>query len=128
MPTASEEPIPWPLTVSGLALIAIGNVWQHCAHRVLAELRAADGVGGSKYSIPHGCGFDHVSCPHYTAEVLIYIGFVVLTGFRNRCVVLMAAWVACNLSVTAWRTRAWYRQKFAGRYPTTVKAIVPGLL
>jgi 3-oxo-5-alpha-steroid 4-dehydrogenase 3 len=67
-------------------MIAVGlNVMaqreQFFHHRILATCRAKD--SSNKYIIPHGRLFTYVTCPHYTAEILIYFTLLVLVGYKN---------------------------------------------
>lgn len=123
---------PW-LLGAGTVLAVAGNVWQNRAHSVLAKLRSGAREGGSttastRYAIPHGWGFDQVACPHYTAEICIYVGMLAMSGFSNRAALLMAFWVSSQLAITAVRTRQWYRAKFPDEYSTAIRAVVPWVL
>jgi hypothetical protein len=86
----------------------------------------------ARYPLPRGGFFDLAVCPHYTAEIAVYVGLIAVQAggaavFGGRggapppgaCAdpapavtapgaVLLAAWVAANLCVTGARTRAWY--------------------
>lgn len=98
-----------------------GNLMQLHSHMLLAQLAsnskkalATDKVGstsssGSKldgvkeqhqvqqrqYSIPHGGMFSLVSCPHYLAEIVIYLGLWVMSGLQMNQA-LMLAWVVSD--------------------------------
>ena len=53
-------------------------------HIQLANLRNIKKNSTSKqYYIPHGIFFSYISCPHYSAEILIYLSFIIYTGGRN---------------------------------------------
>lgn len=52
----------------------MGNFY---AHIVLKNLRPA---GSNARGIPHGLGFDLVSCPNYTFEILAWASLSVMTG------------------------------------------------
>ena len=63
------------------------------------------------YSLPEGIGFEYVSCPHYTAEILIYISFWILS-LSSLSLFSMTLWVTCNLSVVADSQYLWYKKHF----------------
>jgi 3-oxo-5-alpha-steroid 4-dehydrogenase len=70
-----------------------------------------DHVVKSKYSFPVGFGFDSVACPHYMAEILIYISFCMLSP-SSLPLLSMLAWVVTNLSVVADSQFEWYKKNF----------------
>ena len=49
---------------------------QHRHHVMLADLRSAN--RRAEYSIPISGWFEHVSCPHYFSEIMIYFTFATL--------------------------------------------------
>lgn len=63
------------------------------------------------YSLPEGFGFEYVSCPHYTSEIIIYISFWVLSP-SSVSLLAMTLWVICNLSVVADSQFVWYKKHF----------------
>ncbi|CAI5521081.1 unnamed protein product, partial [Closterium sp. Naga37s-1] len=78
--------------IVGAAVFAWGNLHQHRCHAILTSLRQ----GGKKgYFIPQGDWFTHVSCPHYLAEIVIYLGLLLSLGSRilDSTLLLMFAWV-----------------------------------
>lgn len=88
----------------------------------------ADHVVKSIYSFPVGFGFDSVACPHYTAEILIYISFCMLSP-SSLPLFSMLVWVVTNLSVVADSQFEWYKKNF----PTEMnlkkewKRMIPGV-
>jgi hypothetical protein len=80
----------------------LGNALQLHSHLLLARLAAGRGAGrmgsprkspGPKtYKIPRGGAFEWVSCPHYLAEIVIYLGLVLVQGGRA-ILWLVLAWV-----------------------------------
>ena len=60
---------------------------------------------------PTGLGFDWVYCPHYTAEIVLYVSLALLLP-RSGAVQAMLLFVAANLAVVADRNYAWYLQHF----------------
>ena len=99
-------------------------------------------VRGAKYHVPKGDWFELVSCPHFLAEIIIYVGLaLVLHGGETHIhdpvhadieagsimwLVVFTAFL--NLAFTAMQTHHWYRQQFGDRYPAHRRAIVPFLL
>lgn len=63
--------------ISAVLLFVNASSMQTRAHKALASLRE-DGSQNA-YRIPFGGDFDSVSCPHYFAEILIYLSFVLVT-------------------------------------------------
>ncbi len=117
---------------AGVALVLLGQVGQHAAHRQLAALRAPPVKGApqspapavGKYVLPQGGVFSISSSPHYTFEVCIYLGLALLCGGTAPMLMLLA-WAAANLSLSAAATQQWYHSKF----DTTPSkwAIFPGI-
>ncbi|CAM9252667.1 unnamed protein product [Choristocarpus tenellus] len=122
--------------VGALSLFFLGWVKQHQAIRHLASLRthgAGDGNGNTKdgkgkcsssYGLPSEGWFRFVSSPHYLAEALTYISFVVVTKGRTLGVLLMMVWVLANQALVAVGTHAWYLKKFE-RCPNGWKRMIP---
>jgi 3-oxo-5-alpha-steroid 4-dehydrogenase 3 / polyprenol reductase len=75
-----------------------------------------EGDGDDHYALPTGPLFALVSCPHYSAEVLLYAALALLTRLRDPLPLLMAAWVAFNLALAARATHAWYARRFGAAY------------
>ena len=124
---ANQEPS-GVLVFSGALIILSGSSWQLACHKALASLRPAS-QSNERYSNPavalcsRNLGFSLLACPHYTAEILIYMGLAVASG-GDYGVVALAIWVVVNLSVTAKRSHAWYCQQF-GHSDTSRWAILP---
>ena len=119
---------------------------QHAGH-ISADAGTGEGadtitVRGAKYCVPQGGWFELVSCPHFLAEIIIYVGLaLVLHGGETHIhdpvhadieagsimwLVVFTAFL--NLAFTAMQTHHWYRQQFGDRYPAHRRAIVPFLL
>lgn len=104
----------------GLTLFFGGNFMQNRFHRYLGSSKE-ESVGldldlrrsarQKKYKYPTGFGFDHVYCPHYTAEVIIYVGLNLLlhSSLAMKCIQLF---VMANLSITANKNYVWYHDNF----------------
>eukprot|EP00877_Chromochloris_zofingiensis_P002251 jgi/Chrzof1/12026/Cz06g18170.t1 len=111
--------------VLGVLLFLVGNVMQFASHQALAQLsRGKQPTRESNvYKIPQGWLFNYVSCPHYMAEILLYLGLVLLTSGRLNSI-LIFIWVAANLVLAAAATHSWYRAHFK-TYPLQRKALIP---
>ena len=126
----------------GVALFAVGNYRQNECHRILARARRA-GSDARAYVIPRGGWFERFSCAHFTAEVVIYFGLILIvvpsdialgkwsaaalaagSGGALAPVALCAAVVA-NLTVAARDHHAWYLKRFHDAYPKNRTAIFP---
>ncbi|GAB0497398.1 hypothetical protein MMPV_008730 [Pyropia vietnamensis] len=147
----------WRLASPATAVVAVvvfvvASVVQHWAHRVLARLRRGSGGGGNggvvyRYGFPRGGAFEVVTCPHYTAEVVLYVALAVaaaaasgLTGASpgvggwwadaDGDIWVAAARVGCvgfvgvNLGITGRQTVRWYQLR-GGKVRW---ALVPGVL
>lgn len=155
------------ILVLGTVLCIFGQYQQHIHHVALAKLRktAPEKKGkeatrdhtanGSCYKLPQGHWFKFVSSPHYLAEIIIYIGFLVLqlcsttfdTPWQTKRLpntysifeyysapcykkIALMMWIFTNLSITAHRNHKWYHREFAN-YPGNPvshrKALIPFL-
>lgn len=100
---------------------------QHMSHRALAAHRHP--ARRSVYVIPHGFGFQRLSCPHYLAEIGIYLCLVVGVWPRSWSVLCwLATWVVVSHCLNAVRTHSWYRRQFGTSYPSERRALVPFML
>eukprot|EP00850_Spirogloea_muscicola_P000309 SM000001S04711 [mRNA] locus=s1:1871941:1873974:+ [translate_table: standard] len=97
---------------------------QDASLRDSRHLEAAAQENEKVYRVPYGDWFYYVSCPHYTAEVVIYIGFLASSGCGDVTLYLLLAFVFANLIIVAVPTHAWYRQTFES-YPKKRTAMIP---
>lgn len=56
---------------------------QFAAHAALASIRSKPGSGG-QFGVPTGSAFEWLTCPHYSAEILIYGSFILVSGGKNK--------------------------------------------
>ena len=91
-----------------------------------AILRSLRQPGETGYKIPYGGAYRWVSCPNYLGELLQWVGFAIaswsLPGLAFAC------FTAANLVPKALSSHRWYKEHFAGDYPSDRKAIFPGLI
>ncbi|KAM7167352.1 polyprenal reductase isoform 2-T2 [Macrochelys suwanniensis] len=93
--------------------------------RVPANVRNGKVVNLS-HSIPFGGWFERVSCPHYFAELLIYVSMAITFGFQNLTWWLVVMYVLFNQALAAVLCHEFYVNRFSC-YPTHRKAFIPFL-
>lgn len=104
----------------GLALWVVGTLGNAWHHLLLARLRRD---GSQRYILPRGGLFRWVACPHYTFELLAWLGLAIL--FRH-----VTAWVLL-ISMTAYlagrshRTLQWYRRTLGDEVPPRWRRLLP---
>jgi len=112
--------------IIGLILFFIGSYQQFVAHKILGNLRSKNDVEGEdRYKIPVGGYFRFVSSPHYLAEILIYLSFVIITRAENIAIILNFLFVVVNLTDSATRTHKFYLEKFGNKYPKSCYRLFP---
>lgn len=79
------------------------------------------------HRIPFGDWFEMVSCPHYFAELLIYLSMAITFGFNNLTWWLVVMYVLFNQAVSALLCHEFYQSNFK-YYPKCRKAYLPFLL
>ncbi|KAF9123476.1 Steroid 5 alpha-reductase 3 [Mortierella sp. 14UC] len=117
----------------GLILFIWGSYHQYNCHVILANLRPKPSRNaGDKskekpaYRVPFGDWFQYMVAPHYSAEMVIYLGLYLmgssspLTASSSTAPTLLCAWiwVIFNLGILARETDQWYRARFGDRYAT----------
>ena len=78
--------------VLGFSVCLWGQFEQHIHHKLLANLRTrkmskflheskiSQNCVTEKFSLPEGRWFNYVSCPHYLAEIMIYVGLIIISN------------------------------------------------
>lgn len=99
--------------IPGIILFLLANGLQFWSHRLLSLLsQPIKQIKGSKYLLPHGGPFELITCPHYSAEILIYLGLSLICWNIDSCrrigSLLVLTWVAVNLVLAAEATQRWY--------------------
>lgn len=122
-----------------ILLCLFGQYQQHVHHVILADMRkpSSDNSNnkgkpvGSSYSLPSRGWFRYVTCPHYFAEVLVYVSFAILLAQEqvqgNRHFVVLF-WVASNLTLSALTNLKWYKDNLPAEIMKGRKAIFPFIL
>ena len=127
--SALLTPILFPRTVLGAGLFASGFLLQATSHIHLASL--------PKYTPPQKPltvfyrPFTYIVAPHYTAELMMYIGLAIATAPEGRWVsatlATVPAFVLGNLGSVSWATKEWERTKFGEESVRGRWRMVPGL-
>ncbi|XP_026503716.1 polyprenol reductase isoform X1 [Terrapene carolina triunguis] len=114
--------------ILGIMMYIWASVHQHRCHVILANLRKSKSgkVVNLSHSIPFGDWFERVSCPHYFAELLIYVSMAITFGFQNLTWWLVVMFVLFNQALAAVLCQEFYVNKFSC-YPTHRKAFIPFL-
>lgn len=96
------------VAVQGWCIFCFAQMMQFLAHRTLAKLGSPKSEDAADYyKMPRTRGmFALVACPHYLAEIMTYIGLVLLSG-RWPMSWLVLAWVVVNLALAANATHSW---------------------
>ena len=113
--------------VSVVDWLAIGFflwAWKHqfVAHKILARTKKQSLSG---YGLPHGDWFNYLSCPHYTAECLLYLSVQVIFGLEHTTWILVCIWVLSNQLIVSIMSHQWYVENFPNY---TRKALIPYIL
>lgn len=113
----------------GITLFAAASILQFQCHKILAKLRKdkSGHVVTLKHSIPRGSLFDTISCPHYFAEILIYLSMCIIFNGKSMTWLMVCCFVILNQIVVGLFNHQWYHDTFKD-YPKNRKAIIPYLL
>ncbi|XP_055555891.1 polyprenol reductase isoform X2 [Falco cherrug] len=112
--------------IVGVMMYIWASLHQHRCLVILANLRKSKSgnVVSLSHNVPFGDWFERVSCPHYFAELLIYVSMAIMLGFHNVtwwCVVL---YVLFNQALAAVLCHEFYHKNFSS-YPKHRKAFIP---
>ncbi|KAI8576150.1 hypothetical protein K450DRAFT_214650 [Umbelopsis ramanniana AG] len=113
-----------PHVILAIVLFAYASWHQYVCHRILANIRmkarpSTSAASSSIYQIPRGDWFEKVVCPHYLADILIYVSLCILNRLQNLTLMAGLLWTIINLSVTAGETERWYKKSFGSKYANT---------
>ncbi|KAM3619219.1 uncharacterized protein V6R79_004697 [Siganus canaliculatus] len=115
--------------VAGTILFTGASLLQHQSMVLLARLRT--GKSGSvetlAHRVPKGGWFELVSCPHYFAELLIYISLSLASSGLSLTWWFVVLYVLFNQALAAQLCHDLYITKYAS-YPKNRKAFIPYVL
>ncbi|XP_036378678.1 polyprenol reductase [Megalops cyprinoides] len=119
---------------AGVLLFLWASLHQHRCLRLLAQLRTENSGEASAgelvtlgHKVPHGGWFEVVSCPHYFAELLIYVSLGITCRGGALTWWLVVLYVFFNQALAAQLCHEFYCSRFQS-YPQQRKAFVPFLL
>lgn len=107
-----------------LLLYMFASSLQYCAHITLYHIKC-DAPAKSPYRLPKTLPFRYTATPHYLAEILLYISFLILVpNFASMCLLV---WVTVNLAVVANQQYHWYVSKFPEEVPQRWSRLIPAV-
>ncbi|KAK2835863.1 hypothetical protein Q5P01_016347 [Channa striata] len=115
--------------VTGFALFIWASLVQHQSMVLLAKLRTGKSgtVKTLEHRVPVGGWFEVVSCPHYFAELLIYVSLSLVFGGLSLTWWLVVLYVLFNQALAAQLCHDLYISKHES-YPKHRKAFIPFVL
>ncbi|XP_076009367.1 polyprenal reductase [Genypterus blacodes] len=115
--------------VAGVALFICASLLQHHSTVLLARLRTGKSgrVETLAHRVPEGGCFDRVSCPHYLAELLVYVSLSLVFGGLSLTWWLVVLYVFFNQALAAQLCHEHYLSKYE-TYPRHRKAFIPFIL
>ncbi|RLN67954.1 hypothetical protein BBJ28_00023197 [Nothophytophthora sp. Chile5] len=96
----------------GGVLFVVATGHQSRCNYLLASQKRANNM---QHVIPRGDWFDAVRSPHYTAEILLYVAFILITGGSTVMLYFASAWVVANQVLLAHISFQWVDDKFRDR-------------
>jgi len=109
---------PWYITGGVLWTVGIAGNFYH--HWLLANLRKPGETG---YKLPRGGLFQWVACPHYTMELLGWLGFAFV--FHHWTAWVLLGVMTAYLAGRGHNTVKWYRDRLGDEVPDGWKRMVP---
>ncbi|NWI50535.1 PORED reductase, partial [Calyptomena viridis] len=112
--------------IVGIMMYIWASLHQHRCLAILANLRKSKSgkVVSLSHSVPFGDWFESVSCPHYFAELLIYVSMAITLGFQNVTWWCVVIYVLFNQALAAVLCHEFYQKNFSS-YPKQRKAFIP---
>ncbi|XP_057696596.1 polyprenol reductase [Corythoichthys intestinalis] len=112
--------------IAGIALFIVASVLQHQSMVLLAGLRTGKSgrVETLAHRMPKGGCFELVSCPHYLAELLVYVSLSLVAGGLSLTWWLVVLYVFFNQALAALLSHDHYIAKYPS-YPASRKAFIP---
>jgi 3-oxo-5-alpha-steroid 4-dehydrogenase 3 len=133
----------WISYLPAIVLCVFAQYQQYRHHLILANVRRRPDVTAEykdkpqRYVLPEQGWFPIVTCPHYFAEILVYVSFVWILWMEQRDLsvsiwsfrpLLVLVWVASNLTMSALINHQWYQQNCTPDEMKGRKAIIPWIL
>ncbi len=123
LPTSpTAQPSNPSITYPGLFLFLLGELGNLNAHLVLRNLRSS---GGAERGIPHGLGFDVVTCPNYMFEAVAWVGIALVSWSLST--VFFAVVAVGQMGVWAGKKEERYRRDFGNKYKAKRSVMLPGI-
>ncbi len=110
------------ITILGIVFFLVGELGNLSNHITLRDLRSS---GGTERGIPHGLGFDLVTCPNYMFEAIAWVGIALVSWSLST--VLFAAAAIGQMAVWANKKESKYRRDFGGSYQKKRYTMIPGV-
>jgi len=107
--------------ITGVGIFIFGFAVNRQSDYILYKIRKKN---HNIYEIPQGGLYKWVSCPNYLGEMLIWIGWAIVSW--SPVGLAFALWTIANLAPRAYSHHRWYHEKF-DNYPKERRALVPGL-
>lgn len=120
-PAAIRSPS-YALVMLGIGLYVVGEGGTFVDHLVLMRLRSP---GTRERGIPHGWGFDLVTCPNYMFETIAWLGIVLVS--RSWSTVFFSLLAVFTMSSWAKKKEKRYRREFGAKYRAKKYVILPGI-
>ncbi|KAK1943635.1 Polyprenol reductase [Phytophthora citrophthora] len=100
------------MAVLGVVIFSIASYHQTRCNYLLAKQKRANNM---KHVIPRGDWFEIVRSPLYTTEIMLYAGFILITGGTTTMLYLVSLWVVVNQVLLAQISSQWVDNKFRDR-------------
>lgn len=122
-------------TLLAIIIFLLASGFQYDCHNYLAYLKTSKSEDGKdkegEYKLPTHPAFQPLIAPHYMAECMIYLSFVIVAAPRgywvNWTMTSVLCFVVVNLGVTAEGTRRWYIAKFGEEAVREKWRMIPGV-
>ncbi|KAG2195658.1 hypothetical protein INT47_002897 [Mucor saturninus] len=100
-------------TQCGAILVIVGEIVSVYHHVLLRQLRTSPQISKKNYQLPRGGLFNYIVAPHYLAEQVVFLGFILLS--QNIVTVALKLFPFIYLTDRARKTRAWYNLNLVDR-------------
>jgi hypothetical protein len=113
--------------VAPCLLFVAANYYQFEAHLILYRMKDKQrrSANPSVYHLPTESWFSVVCVPHYSAEIVVYLSFVLLLPMNCHSPQLLLVWVTTNLAVVAQNQYTWYMHQYQSQVPHTWYKLIP---